>query len=288
MKTTGEQMAQDLASKGYAKGTQAAYWMAARCFVAHFRKPATELGRDEVRRYVEHLEKQAKSASWMKIQLAGIKFLYTTTLGRAEEVSFIAFPRQPRPLPKVLAREEIGALLAALRSLKFRTMAMVIYGAGLRIAEACSLEVGDIDAPRAVIRVRHGKGDKPREVPLSPTLYAALRAYWKQERPALPYLFVGRKGRPLAPKSMRKALAAARQVAGIQRAVTPHMLRHSFATHILEAGTDVRLIQQLLGHRDLRTTAGYTRVAHAQLAKVPCVLKRLPSAPSKPPQKPQR
>ena len=205
-----------------------------------------------------------------------MKFLFEKTLGRPTEVSFLSWPTQPRPLAPVLAPDQVSALLAALRSPKYRLIAMVMYGAGLRVSEACALEVGDIDAARSVIHVRHGKGNAPRDVTLSPTLLAALREYWRQERPARPYLFVGKgTDRPLAPDSVRKALKMARAEAGLKGTFTPHMLRHSFATHLLEAGTDIRVIQQLLGHKDLSTTAGYTRVAHALLAKTISPLDRL-------------
>jgi integrase/recombinase XerD len=272
-----DQMRQDLAQAGYAESTQRAYWSAARAFVARFRRPPTELGRTELREYVEELRGRGVSASRLKQHYAGLRFLYEKTLGRPHEVSFLSWPKQPRGLPKVLAQAEIVSLLAALRMPKYRAVAMVMYGAGLRISEACTLEVQDIDAARMVIHVRHGKGNQPRDVLLSPRLLMALRAYWRLERPPLPYLFVGEgTGRPLGPEAVRTALEMARTDAGLKRTVTAHMLRHSFATHLLEAGTDVRVIQQLLGHRDLSTTAGYTRVAHAMISKTTSPLDRLP------------
>jgi site-specific recombinase XerD len=205
-----------------------------------------------------------------------MKFLFEKTLGRPADVSFISWPTQPRPLARVLAPDQITSLLEALRSPKYRAIAMVMYGAGLRISEACSLEVDDIDAARGVIHVRHGKGNTPRDVTLSPKLLAILREYWRRERPPQPYLFVGKGStRPLAAESVRNALKLARAEAGLKGTFTPHMLRHSFATHLLEAGTDIRVIQQLLGHKNLSTTAGYTRVAHALLAKTTSPLDRL-------------
>jgi integrase/recombinase XerD len=144
------------------------------------------------------------------------------------------------------------------------------------VSEACALEVRDIDAARSVIHVRHGKGNAPRDVTLSPKLLATLREYWDRERPPQPYLFVGKgTARPLAQQSVRKALKMARAEAGLKGTFSPHMLRHSFATHLLEAGTDIQVIQQLLGHKNLSTTAGYTRVAHAPLAKTTSPLDRL-------------
>ena len=273
----GDQMRQDLALAGYARETQRMYWSDARALVKRFQKPATDIGREDLRAYVDELCASGVSPSRIKQHFAAMKFLFEKTLGRPSEVSFLAWPAQPRPLARVLAAEDIVALFAALRSPRFRAVAMVMYGAGLRIGEACALEVTDIDAARGVIHVRHGKGDAPRDGPLSPKLLSVLREYWRQERPPLPYLFVAhRTGRRLAPESVGKALKRARLDAGIKTKVTSHMLRHSFATHLLEGGTDIRVIQQLLGHKDLSTTAGYTRVAHALLAKTTSPLDRLP------------
>jgi site-specific recombinase XerD len=277
MSKIGRQMRQDLAAAGYAESTQRVYWDAARAFARHFgRSPAT-LGRDDVREYVEVLRGSGIGPSRLKQHFAGLKFLYDKTLGRPQEVSFLSWPKQPRPVPRVLSQEQIVALFEALRLPKYRAVAMVMYGAGLRIREACTLEVSDINSARMVIHVRHGKGDVARDVPLSPRLLEALRAYWSQERPPLPSLFVGRYTRePLNPEAVRKAMQRARGAAGLKRRETPHTLRHSFATHLLEAGTDVRVIQQLLGHRRLSTTAGYTRVTHATMAKTTSPLDRLP------------
>jgi site-specific recombinase XerD len=273
----GDQMRQDLALAGYAPSTQRIYWSDARALVVRFRKAPTEIGRVELRQYVEELLASGVGPSRIKLHFAALKFLFEKTLGRAELVSFLSWPTQPRTLPRVLSPGEVASLFAALRTPKYRAVAMVMYGAGLRIAEACALEVKDLDAARSVIHVRHGKGNKPRDVLLSPRLLTALRAYWKVERPPQPFLFVGTgTGRALSTESMRKALKRARADAGLRGVVTAHALRHSFATHLLEAGTDIRVIQQLLGHRDLSTTAGYTRVAHALLVKTESPLDHLP------------
>ncbi len=272
----GDQMRQDLALAGYSRETQRMYWSDARALVRRFGKPPTEIERDELRQYVDELCASGVSPSRIKQHLASMKFLFEKTLGRPADVSFISWPTQPRPLARVLAPDQITSLLEALRSPKYRAIAMVMYGAGLRISEACSLEVDDIDAARGVIHVRHGKGNTPRDVTLSPKLLAILREYWRRERPPQPYLFVGKGStRPLAAESVRNALKLARAEAGLKGTFTPHMLRHSFATHLLEAGTDIRVIQQLLGHKNLSTTAGYTRVAHALLAKTTSPLDRL-------------
>jgi site-specific recombinase XerD len=273
----GDQMRQDLALAGYARSTQQMYWADARALVVRFRKPPTEIGRVELRQYVDELMTSGVGPSRIKIHFAALKFLYEKTLGRPEVVTFLSWPKQPKTLPRVLSPEEVASLFEALRAPKYRAAAMVMYGAGLRIAEACALEVTDIDAARRVIHVRHGKGNKPRDVVLSPRLLIALRMYWKLERPPLPYLFVARRtDQPISPQSLRDAIKRARAEAGLRGVVTAHALRHSFATHLLEAGTDIRVIQQLLGHRNLGTTAGYTQVAHALVAKTESPLDSLP------------
>jgi site-specific recombinase XerD len=275
----GDQMRQDLALAGYSQSTQRMYWSDARALVVRFRKSATEIGRVELRQYVDELMASGVSPSRIKLHFAALKFLYEKTLGRPELVSFLSWPKQPKTLPRVLSPEEVASLFDALRAPKYRAVAMVMYGAGLRIAEACALEVTDIDAARRVIHVRHGKGNKPRDVVLSPRLLIALRLYWKLERPPLPFLFVGKGTRAMSPQSMRDAIKRARADAGLRGVVTAHALRHSFATHLLEAGTDIRVIQQLLGHSRLGTTAGYTQVAHTLVAKTESPFDSLPLDP---------
>jgi site-specific recombinase XerD len=154
---------------------------------------------------------------------------------------------------------------------------MVLYGSGLRLAEALALTVSDIDGARGVLRVHHGKGNRAREAKLSPALYAWLRSYWAAERPARPYLFASpRTGRPPAQETVRRAFELAGEQAGIKKPVLPHVLRHSFATHLLDHGTDVRVIQVLLGHQSLKTTARYTRVSTALMRETPSPLDLLP------------
>jgi integrase/recombinase XerD len=273
-----ERMEQDLAFAKYAKTTHDAYVRTARSLLNHVGRPVEQIGREELRGFVEHLMKQGRSASWLKMHLAAIVFLFTRTLGRPTEVSFIKFPRQHSPLPTVLSLDEVARVLQALRRPIYQTIAMVLYGAGLRIEEALSLEVGDVDGARGVLRIRHGKGDRAREVKLSLVLYQALRAYWARERPSPPYLFALRlTGRPPTQESVRTALAAAAEEAGIKKPVRPHVLRHSYATHLLDAGTDVRVIQSQLGHNSLQTTMRYTRVSTALVQKTPSPLDLLPS-----------
>jgi site-specific recombinase XerD len=210
-------------------------------------------------------------------QLAALAFLYRKTLGRPELVSFLSYPKRSHPLPTILSLEEVGALLRALREPLYQAIAMVLYGAGLRISEALALEVTDVDGARGVIRVRHGKGNKARDAKLSPSLYAWLRAYWARERPALPYLFASRKtGKPPIMATVRHALAHAAKQAWVNKHVTPHVLRHSFATHLLEQGTDVRVVSALLGHTSLLSTARYGRVTETLVRETPSPLDLLP------------
>jgi site-specific recombinase XerD len=273
-----EQMEQDLAFANYAHRTQCDYLKTAKDLSARFGRPVEQIGRDDLRDYVEHLRERARSASWLKMKLAAIVFLFGKTLGRPMDVSFVVWPKQYSPLPTVLSQAEMAAFLEALRHPVYLAIAMVLYGTGLRIDEALSLEVTDIDGARGVLRVRHGKGNRAREAKLSAALYQSLRSYWSKERPSRPYLFASRRtGRPPTQDAVRSAFAAAAEQAGITKPVRPHVLRHSFATHLLDAGTDVRVIQALLGHSSLQTTMRYTRVSTAIVQKTPSPLDLLPS-----------
>jgi integrase/recombinase XerD len=273
-----EELKQDLARAKYATNTRADYLRTAEDLSRHAERPIDQIERDQVRAYVEHVTERSRSASWLKMKLAGLVFLFARTLGRPADVSFIKFPKQHSPLPTVLSQQEVAALLQVLRHPVYRAIAMVIYGTGLRIDEALSLEVGDIDGQRGVLRVRHGKGDRARDVKLSSGLYQWLRSYWDRERPPRPHLFASRRtGRPPSQEAVRAALAAAAEEAGIKKPVRPHVLRHSYATHLLDAGTDVRVIQSLLGHKSLQTTMRYTRVSTALVQKTPSPLDLLPA-----------
>jgi integrase/recombinase XerD len=273
-----EQMGQDLAHGRYSESTQGQYIRSAKELGAYFGRPVAELGRDDLRAYVGHLWARGMSASWLKMKLGAIVFLYAKTLGRPADVSFVVWPRQYSPLPMVLSLDEMAVFLGALQHPLYRAIAMVLYGAGLRIDEALSLEVKDIDGERGVIRVRHGKGDRAREARLSPSLLEYLRGFWVMAHPPRPYLFVSRlTGRPPMQDSVRRAFALAAEQAGITKRVTPHVLRHSYATTLLEQGTDIRVIQALLGHRSLQTTMRYTRVTTALVQKVPSPIDLLPS-----------
>ncbi|MBN4050367.1 site-specific integrase [Desulfobulbus sp. AH-315-M07] len=269
-----DRMMKDLALAGYAESTQQHYLSAAGNFVKfHWRCPS-QLGHDEVRAWVDHLRAQRKSLQHLGVQLAALKFLYAKTLGRPEVVAFLSWRSAPRRLPTVLSADEVRRVLRALLQPKYRVFFATVYATGMRIGEACSLETGDIDAERGVIRVR-GKGDQERLVALSTRLLAILRAYWNCERPAAPWLFAARTGNHLNPATARFALHRATERAGLGKNVTPHVLRHSFATHLLEGGTDLRIIQVLLGHASITSTTGYLKVSTKLLSKTKSPLDEL-------------
>lgn len=270
-------MMKDLKLAGHAEGTRERYLGCVGDLAKHFWADPATLDREQLRSYVEHLAEHAGiGASRQKQHFAALNFLYKKTLGQPEMVSFLSWPKQPQPLPTVLSAEQVGRLLGELSEAKYRVLFTTVYGTGLRISEACHLETGDIDAARGVIHVRHGKGNKPRLVPLGEPLLGILRAYWKQQRPPAPWLFASNSGGPLRADTARQALGRASRRAGIDKAVTPHTLRHSFATHLLDAGTELRVIQVLLGHDSIKSTTRYVQVSTGLIAKTKSPLERLP------------
>ena len=272
-----ERLGQDLARANYAEKTRKAYVQTAGELAQRCGKPLAELTRDDLRGYVDSLQGGNLSPHQQASRLGAVLFLFRRTLGRPELVSFIKLPRRHSPLPSVLSLDEVHALLRAVRHRRYQAIAMVMYGAGLRISEALALEVRDIDGARGVLQVRHGKGNKAREAKLSPSLYAWLRQYWAKERPPLPYLFASPKtGKLPQLATVRKALARAAKEAWIKKRVTPHVLRHSFATHLLDEGTDVHVVRELLGHASLSSTARYARVTQKRVRETPSPLDLLP------------
>jgi site-specific recombinase XerD len=228
------------------------------------------LGQREIRRFVEHLGTRKLSAQRVSQFLAAIRFLYCRTLGRPQEVAWIAFPRIKRRPPVVLAGSDVARLLGAIKSPTVHAIASVCYGAGLRIDEACRIHTCDVLSKRGLLYVRHGKGGGSRYAMLSPTLLVTLRQYWKTVRPSGEFLFPGpRSGGAFRPGVVRKAIHKAARAAQLPMRVTPHMLRHSYATHLLELDVELRVIQQLLGHADIRTTTVYAHVTRALVARTP-------------------
>jgi len=259
----------DLRLRGLSEVTRREYLRCAAHFAGHYRVSPTQLGAEEVRRYLLHLvEAMHFSPSNMKIHIAAIKFLYSVTLGRPDVVAQVKFPKVPLKLLDIPSPTEVAAVLCELESPVYRTLLVCAYGAGLRVREACNLCVGDIDSKRMVLIVRSGKGGRDRYAMLSPVLLDSLRSYYRQLRPPQPYLFQGRvPGKPVPVQGVQTALRMALRRSGVCKRVTPHTLRHAFATHSLEAGTDLRVIQALLGHASIRTTVRYVQVSTATLAK---------------------
>ena len=257
-------MDRELRIRGFAENTRQNYLEKMRCFVRHFMRPPDELTPEDVKQYQLFLTKERRvSRSTFNVHVCAIRFFYRHVLRVTWEVEHIPYQKTGRRLPVVLSREEVRALLDAATNLKHRALLMALYAGGLRASEAVHLRLEDIDSKRMMIRVAQGKGRKDRYVMLSETLLATLRQYWSQCRPD-PWLFPGQDpSRPLTCESIEKLFARARQKAGIGKHVYPHTLRHSFATHLLERGVNIRVIQRLLGHRSLRSTEIYTHVAQS-------------------------
>lgn len=252
---------EDMQVRNLAPGTQKAYVRAIEGYAKHFWKSPEVLGPEHVRSFLVYLTKR-ESISAAKMANASLRFLYRYTLNRDWRILHDPFPKSERKLPVVLSLGEVALFFEALQSPKYRAIMMAIYGAGLRPAEATHLKVDHIDSRRMQIRVVDGKGAKDRYVMLAPTLLACLREYWQVERPGYDWLFPGTPPtKPIEARSVLAACKAAAKDAGLRKHVSPRVFRHSFATHLLEAGCDIRLVQVLLGHRSLRTTALYTHIS---------------------------
>lgn len=267
-------MCEDLVLRGREPNTINAYLGCIRRFAAFFMRSPAEMGATEIRTFALHLLNVRKlAASSVGVYVGALVFLYRITLGRPEEVAALPRPKVPKLVPVILSGSEVERLLGAIRSLKHRAMAMLAYGCGLRIGEICQLEVGDIDAKRMVVHVRHGKGNKQRQVMLAPELLRVLRAHWRKARPKGSYVFPGRNpDKPVSRAGMRKALKRTVRELAITKRVTPHSLRHCFATHMLELGHDLRAVQVLLGHSCLQTTAHYLHMTTARIQSLPSPL----------------
>jgi site-specific recombinase XerD len=273
-----QKMSQDLAIKNLAEGTREQYLRCCCDFVRYHRRSPKEMGLTEIKDYLGRLVCQGASPEKLKMHVAGLKFLYGVTLDREKIAGKIPWPKVPHRKPDILSLSEVERLLdaAMLASLISAVVAMAAYSAGLRISEACRLRPEDIDSARKLIHVRLGKGGKDRYVMLSECLLEILRAYWVQVRPQGGWLFPGRKaGEPITRAAVAKALHEAATKAKLRKKVTPHLLRHSFATHLLEAGTDIRTIQVLLGHSSIRSTARYTQVSARHIGRVKSPLDKL-------------
>jgi integrase/recombinase XerD len=277
MGTIHDRMAEDLRLKNYATGTQTQYLRCAERFIDFFDRPPSRLSEANIRKFFVNLtDKKKASLASIKMHVASVRFLYSVTLHQPKKVENLLLPKVPHPLPDILSGAEVGHLLEAVESPKHRVILMTAYAAGMRIGEACSLRTGDIDSKRMVIHVRDGKRGKDRYVMLSPVLLCALREYWRQFRPTGAELFPGDKPETcIGSGAVRGAMKQALNKAGIKKRVTPHSLRHAFATHLLEDGADIRVIQELLGHGSIRSTARYTHVSTNHIAKQKSPLDRI-------------
>jgi site-specific recombinase XerD len=281
-----ERFIEDMQLRGLAPTTQRSYIHYVADFARFYNKSPEDLDLEAIRQYEIHLLNERKlSPESVNIFISSVQFLYTVTLEMPWQKSCFPRVRAPQKLPVVLDPEEVALFFDYIPSLKYRAALMLCYGAGLRIAEAAALKVSDIDSKRMLIRVEQGKGKKDRYVMLSPRLLCVLRRYWRFRQPRL-WLFPSwRETKHLSPGSLAQACRDASRQSGLTKRITAHTLRHSFATHLLESGTDTRVIQVLLGHSRIDTTARYTRVSAHVIAGTASPLDSL-GAPAK--QKPRK
>jgi site-specific recombinase XerD len=255
-------MHEDLRVRNYAPRTQELYLDRVAKYAMHFGRSPDHLGPEDVRAYQVYLV-QEKKASWTVLNqsVCALRFFYHVTLGKDWAISHIPYAKAEKPLPVVLSAAEVSRLLESVGNFKHLAILATAYSAGLRVAEIAGLEVRDIDSERMIIHVRSGKGRKDRIVPLSPVLLHVLREHWKIDRPQR-HLFPGQDPlRPITTTTIAKICSNAARKAGLTKRVTPHTLRHTFATHHLEAGTDLRTVQLMMGHTSLKTTSRYLHVS---------------------------
>jgi integrase/recombinase XerD len=281
MTTLRQRMTEDMRLRHMSERTVETYLDQVAHFAAYFKRAPDQLGAEQVREYLLHLiEHKHAAASSVNVARSALRFFYRVTLGREEEVArqAVGLHRRERKLPAVLSPEDVSRLLDAVRDPRYRMAMMVAYAAGLRLSEILALRVEDIDSHRMVIRVRQGKGAKDRYTILSPVLLESLREYWRVYRPTSVLFPSQRAGgeAPVGATSLQRACTKAAREAGLRSGIGLHTLRHCFATHLLEAGTNIRVIQRLLGHRSLVTTALYTHVSCEALRETTSPLDRLP------------
>jgi len=276
-----QKMLEELQRLDYSYRTANTYIRIVRDFAAYFHQPPDKLGPEHIRQYQAYLFQSKKLSSASVSQyVSALRFLYVKTLRRHFLTEYIPFPKSPRRLPVVLSSEEVTRLIDAARNLYHRTLLMTLYSTAVRRSELCRLKVSDIDSQRMMIRI-HGKGRRDRDVPLSLKLLETLRLYWRWRKPKT-YLFPGRGQRADVPISANTVWLACRQAAqraGIGKRLSPHSLRHSCATHLLDAGADLRTIQVLLGHSRLEHTLVYLHLSHKHLQAVPNPLDSLQLSP---------
>ena len=268
-------MIEDMTARGLQAKTQTGHIRSCRRFAKWLGRSPDTASPEDVRLFQLHLSASGTSNQTRNMVMSGVKFLFRTTLRRHDLVAEIFYVGEPQKLPPVMSREEVATLLGAAKTLKAKAMLSLAYGCGLRAGEVCRVTVGDIDSGQGIIRIIQSKGRKDRHVMLSDGLLDLLRQYWPERskrhdtgiRPEQRYLFPGRAG-PMTTRQLNRLFHEARQEAGITKPVNTRTLRHSFATHLLEAGVDVRVIQALLGHANPLSTARYTRVATGLIARL--------------------
>ena len=256
-----QRMIEDMTARRFKEKVQKDYVRQVRTFTEFLGRSPDTATSEDLRRFQLHMAQQQVGAPTINSAISALRFFFTETLERPDLVRPLRLVNEPRRAPVVLSPEEVARLLQAAPGLKYKAALSVAYGAGLRVSEVANLKVSDIDSGRMMLRVEQGKGQRDREVMLSPQLLQLLREWWKAARPQV-WLFPGQNPiNPVTARQLNRAVTAAKDLAGISKRVSPHTLRHSFATHLLEQGVDIRVIQVLLGHAKLETTALYTRVA---------------------------
>lgn len=271
----------DLRLRNYAQRTIDTYVSRVACFAKHFGRSPELLGPEEVRTFQLHLLERRVSWSSFNQAVCALRFLYGTTLGRPEQLPMIAYGKRPKALWSVLAPQEVQRLIEATQTPRDRVFLQVAYGCGLRLSELIHLQVPDINSARMVIHVRRGKGAKDRLVPLSQRLLEELRGYWRLYRPGT-WLFPGhRPDQPITSSNMQRRFGQLVKRVGLTKHCSLHTLRHSYATHLLEAGVDLLTLKMLLGHRTLETTARYLHVSTHRLHEAPSLLDLLVLPPGK-------
>ena len=269
-----QRLIDDMTARRYSEKVQKAYVRHVRTFAAFLGRSPDTATSDDLRRFQLHLAQQISPGS-INAAIAALRFFFTVTLERPDLVRPLTIVNEPRKAPVVLSQEEVARLLEAAPGLKYKAALSVAYGAGLRVSEVANLKVSDIDSQRMTLRVEQGKGQRDRYVMLSPQLLELLREWWRAARPQV-WLFPGQNPiNPMTTRQLNRAVTAAKTLAGISKRVSPHTLRHSFATHLLEQSVDIRVIQVLLGHAKLETTALYTRIAVNTIRDVESPLERL-------------
>jgi len=272
-----QRMIDDMTVRNFAPNTQESYLHQVSLFARHFDRSPERLGPEEIRSYQIYLAKERKAAVGTRtVAVSALRFFYKVTLKRDWTFEMIPAPKSENRLPVILSPEEVLRLLQAAPSFPHHVIFSTMYGTGVRVTEAVHLRATDIDSQRMTIRIEQGKGRKDRYVQLSPKLLELLRSYWRKVRPG-EWLFPGQvPTQPLGREAVADAVAHARERAGLKKRTSPHSLRHAYAVHLLEAGTDLRKIQLLLGHRSLSTTARYLRLATTSVCATTSPLDLLP------------